>query len=812
MKLSLRDAAISLVQGLASFEESPLGSCVPGDCRRVFNRRPGLALWVLRITLASVFSLAVPLRAAGRANEPAVVIQHPFLGAVMPHNMPSPAVLWKFPKLETYVWAARWNAGSNTWQFENVRPMWRPPEGAWLEIKTAASTGDIELILIGRPADRSASVTAQASVRFSIAPESVTDSLFYRDVNLPFLEAVKDPSKIRWRFGTIDTGVLPPVVLQNMIVCGNCHSFSRDGKYLAMDIDYANDKGSYVMTRTAPEMQLATSDIITWGDFRREDGQETLGLLSQISPDGRYVLSTVKDLSVFMPKPDLAFSQLFFPFMGIIGVYDRETKSFSSLPGADDPAFVQSNATWSPDGKWVVFARNRAVLLKGARQKGRVMLSREDNDELFRATAEYKYDLYRVPFNGGKGGKSEPLLGASKNGRSNFFPKYSPDGRWIVYCQASNYMLLQRDSEMFIIPSEGGEAKRLRCNLTRMNSWHSWSLDGRWLVFTSKEHSDYTQLYLTRINMQGEASPPVWLAHMVEPERVANIPEFVALPARGIARIQERFVDDVSYVRAGNEFLRAREVGNAIVKYRAAVDLNPNNALARQRLGMLLLQQTNKTEGIQQLQAAVQLDPRDPMVRYALACTLAGRGELSNAVVHLEEGLKWLPNASEQQAGLFDPVRRLPELMHVKLALAYNQAGNLPAAERHYRDALGLASDYPEAHQNLGTLLLRSGRMEEAETHFKAAIQFMPRLAESHNCLGVIRLRQNRRAEALACFSKAVECDGKDWQARLNLGLTLLADDQREAAHEQFAEVLRLHPTCETARKGLDELLSRGSH
>ncbi len=41
-------------------------------------------------------------------------------------------------------------------------------------------------------------------------------------------------------------------------------------------------------------------------------------------------------------------------------------------------------------------------------------------------------------------------------------------------------------------------ARPLACNLGRMNSWHSWSPDGRWLVFASKQHSDYTQLYLAR--------------------------------------------------------------------------------------------------------------------------------------------------------------------------------------------------------------------------------------------------------------------------------------------------------------------------
>jgi hypothetical protein len=66
--------------------------------------------------------------------------------------------------------------------------------------------------------------------------------LFYRDVNLPFAEAVKDPSTIRWRFGSLDKPTVPPVVLEKLPVCGNCHSFSRNAEYLAMDVDYANNK------------------------------------------------------------------------------------------------------------------------------------------------------------------------------------------------------------------------------------------------------------------------------------------------------------------------------------------------------------------------------------------------------------------------------------------------------------------------------------------------------------------------------------------------------------------------------------------
>src|SRR5208283_2496076 len=116
-----------------------------------------------------------------------------------------------------------------------------------------------------------------------------------------------------------------------------------------------------------------------------------------------------------------------------------------------------------------------------------------------------------IPFNLGKGGKAEPLAGAFNNGQSNFFPKYSPDGKWIVFCKAKSFMLLQPDSQLYILPAGGGEARRLRANLPLLNSWHSWSPNGKWLVFSSKVNGPYTQLFLTHIDSRGESTPPVVL-------------------------------------------------------------------------------------------------------------------------------------------------------------------------------------------------------------------------------------------------------------------------------------------------------------
>jgi len=85
-------------------------------------------------------------------------------------------------------------------------------------------------------------VLSGTDIHIRTSKDYVDAQIFYRDVTLPFGYAIKHCETISWRLGDISCEKESRVVLKNLFVCGNCHSFTPDGKTLAMDVDYANDK------------------------------------------------------------------------------------------------------------------------------------------------------------------------------------------------------------------------------------------------------------------------------------------------------------------------------------------------------------------------------------------------------------------------------------------------------------------------------------------------------------------------------------------------------------------------------------------
>ncbi len=764
-----------------------------GDARgRTAHRRP----WLL------LAAAALALCACGRDSQPEppsfpsqpsgrLEITYPLDETLFPPEIVAPTFVWSDETEGVARWEVllRFDPASEVLRFPAAEPRWRPSEESWAEIKRRSVDRHAEVAVVG--VGPRAQVASAASVRIRTSTDPVGDSIFYREVPLPFIDAVQDPSRIRWRFGSIDSETGPPVVLDDLPVCGNCHSFSNDGSVLGLDVDYGNDKGAYAILPVSEQMVLDDEKIITWSDYERDVGGLTFGLLSRVSPDGRYVISTVKDRAVFVATSGIAFSQLFFPIKGILVVYDTETGTYAPLPGADDPEYVQSNPTWSPDGKTIVFARTKAYRRDAIANDPSVLLDQTDVPEFVEDRQPFKFDLYRIPFNEGRGGTPEPIEGASHNGKSNYFAKFSPDGRWIVFCKAENYMLLMPDSELYIVPAEGGEARRLRANTPLMNSWHSFSANGRWLVFSSKAYTPYTQLFLTHIDEDGRSTPPVVLDRFTESDRAANIPEFVSLPADSIARIEERFLDAYSFLRAGMANERTGNYPMAVEAYRRGLAVEPENVELLNALGFALFQQGRSRDAVVALQKAVRVDPKHWKSHNNMALASVDLGELEVAEAHYRESL-----AIEPQPAIYND-----------LGFVLERQGLTDEAVEMYRRSLELDPKTASAHYNLAAYLSRQGDHRAAERHFRAALELKPG-AQTYTGLGIVLWEQGRVDEAIASLYDAIGADPSHAPAYDRLVTILVQQGRHEEAASTYRLLVRDRPSAE-AHEQLAQLLMR---
>lgn len=699
------------------------------------------------------------------AGEPAsITIDYPAEGSIFPPELPPPTWLWRDASAQAVAWqidiafsdgapgirvespGSRLSVGesdarcvSATNQPPALTPeqaaahTWVPDTATWETIKRRTVNRPATFVITGHLRGDGKTVLSRGQVSLQTSSDPVGAPIFYRDVPLMPSENEKGVIKplapqsvplIAWRLRNV-AETKSRVLMEGLHTCANCHSFSADGKTLGMDMDGPqNDKGLYALVKVQPRMTIRSEDLIAWSTFKGKlGGKLRVGFMSQVSPDAEYVVTTVNDSGIaqtdYQRRKDpvdlirnyyvanfknYRFLQVFFPTRGVLAWYSRQSGHLQYLPGADDTRYVHANAVWSPDGKYLVFARAEA---QDAYPPG-APLAEFANDPKER---QVKYDLYRIPFNGGKGGKPEPIAGASNNGMSNSFPKISPDGRFIVFVQARNGLLMRPDGQLYIVPAAGGEARRMTCNTPLMNSWHSFSPNGRWLVFSSKSRSPYTQMFLTHIDESGNDSPAILIENSTAANRAVNIPEFVNIPPDGMLSIDTPAAEFAKHMDLAVDLMKKRDYAAAITEWNAARELVPNEARVHNGLGVALME----------------------------------TGKVDEAMAHYREALVQNPQYAE----------------------AYNNLGEALAGTGGSKDAIAqfekavqIDADYDIARRNLATLLARTGQIDKAIVHLDKLVERKPDSADIRRDLGHALVDKRRFQQASLQLEEANKLSG----------------------------------------------------
>jgi Flp pilus assembly protein TadD len=130
--------------------------------------------------------------------------------------------------------------------------------------------------------------------------------------------------------------------------------------------------------------------------------------------------------------------------------------------------------------------------------------------------------------------------------------------------------------------------------------------------------------------------------------------------------------------------------------------------------------------------------------------------------------------------------------VHLDFGRIFEAQGDFDGAVLEYQDALTVldtkgrgefrAADHAVAHRRMGAALDRLGRFAQAEVHYKKAIRFAPRDPKAWNDVGYSYYLQSRYAEAERALRTALRFAPQDERIRTNLGLTLAAGGQAQAA------------------------------
>ena len=215
-------------------------------------------------------------------------------------------------------------------------------------------------------------------------------------------------------------------------------------------------------------------------------------------PSGRYcAFSTNQTRQAFHVAKEERIEV--FDLRSDVFVYNPTTRQIISDSLLSTPDWSENTPTFSPDGRTLYYLTCR----------------QQEYPAHFK---DEQYNLCRISFNPDDatfGQQVDTLFDAVSMGKSLTWPRPSYDGRFLLFTLSDYgyFSIWHEESEQWLLDLLTLEAHPLDLlNSPRADSYHNWSLDSRWVVFTSRRDDGlYSRLYLGHIDENGQPTKPFML-------------------------------------------------------------------------------------------------------------------------------------------------------------------------------------------------------------------------------------------------------------------------------------------------------------
>jgi hypothetical protein len=322
--------------------------------------------------------------------------------------------------------------------------------------------------------------TKHKAITQQIAPDVIDSYLTYRLINSAYVLWFEMGLYQR----NLESFEESPIIQNKSIngACVNCHSMSKNNpdKFMfhirsKFSGTLIYNEGEIEKVETKTDYTLASAAYGAW------------------NPNGRHIAFSVNKINqnfyVFKDQSNEVSDK----YSDLV-VYDTQTKMLTTSPKVSTRS-RENLPEWSADGKYIYFiSANEAI---------------DDSARLIT-----KYSLMGIPYDPETNiwGEVDTLICANQTGKSITFPRASPDGRFLVFCMTDYgyFTIHHKESDMCILDLKTGEYRIANeINSTETESYHSWSTNGKWMIFSSRRLDGiHTRTFITYLNENGTFTKP----------------------------------------------------------------------------------------------------------------------------------------------------------------------------------------------------------------------------------------------------------------------------------------------------------------
>jgi hypothetical protein len=438
-------------------------------------------LAILAVAIGVTFGIDSPDSEGQRLSRPPR-IDPDYTDVVIPPNLAPLNFLVREPGTEYHV-DIRGMGADESIEITSDTPDIRIPPSAWRRLLAEHVGEQIEFVIRTRDADglwqRFEPITNR------VARDSIDSHLVYR-----LLKPLYNKYKHMGIYQRDLSGFEETPILENRHAenaCVNCHTFNQN-KPDPMLLETRNGSGSPIL--------VARGGVVETIDTRT-DFHYSPATYATWHPAGKHICFSLNNATLFFHTDPKAETREVFDATSELVVYSLDENMVTTTPAIASEEYAETWPEWSADGRHLYFSSTKVTPIE--------------------EYAGVRYDLMRIGYDvdSGAWGELETVVSAAEAGMSILQPKVSPDGRYLVCTMADhgNFPIFLASSDLYVVDLQQGGYRRLEINSDEAaDSWHSWSSNSRWLVFSSKRRDGlFARPYLTYVDEAGRFHRPLLL-------------------------------------------------------------------------------------------------------------------------------------------------------------------------------------------------------------------------------------------------------------------------------------------------------------